>query len=158
MENLLKRLEYKIFKEYEKRVDIVTDYVWDYKNYQTNGITQIEHNETLNKFVLYYMTVFNLDVVITSGEICTIFENFDNFHVIGEDDVYNYKRYKSDIKEDFEPFYLIKEYGDNIGVVIKTNLRIESHHIILTNTDCSDYKIIDVWKLPTIKLIECFKN
>ena len=158
MENLLKRLEYKIFKEYEKRVDIVTDYVWDYKNYQTNGITQIEHNETLNKFVLYYMTVFNLDVVITSGEICTIFENFDNFHVIGEDDVYNYKRYKSDIKEDFEPFYLIKEYGDNIGVVIKTNLRIESHHIILTNTDCSDYKIIDVWKLPSVKLIDCFKK
>ena len=158
MENLLKRLEYKIFKEYEKRVDIVTDYVWDYKNYQTNGITQIEHNETLNKFVLYYMTVFNLDVVITSGEICAIFENFDNFHVIGEDDVYNYKRYKSDIKEDFEPFYLIKEYGDNVGVVIKTNLRIESHHIILTNTDCSDYKIIDVWKLPSVKLIDCFKK
>ena len=158
MEKILKRLEYKIFKKYEKKIDIVTDYVWDYKNYQTNGITQIEHNETLNKFVLYYMTVFNLDVVITSGEICTIFENFDNFHVIGEDDVYNYKRYKSDIKEDFEPFYLIKEYGDNVGVVIKTNLRIESHHIILTNTDCSDYKIIDVWKLPSVKLIDCFKK
>jgi len=158
MENLLKRLEYKIFKEYEKRVNIVTDYVWDYKNYQTKGITQIEHNETLNKFVLYYMKEFNLDVIITSGEICTIFENFDNFYIIGENDVYNYQRYKSDIKEDFEPFYLIKEYGDNVGVVIKTNLRIESHHIILTNTDGSDYKIIDVWKLPSIKLIDCFKK
>ena len=69
MENLLKRLEYKIFKEYEKRVSNVTDYVWDYKNYQTKGISQLEHNETLNKFVLYYMKEFNLDVVITSGEI-----------------------------------------------------------------------------------------
>jgi hypothetical protein len=158
MENILKRLEYKIFKKYEKRVGVVTDYVWDYKFYQTKGITQLEHNETLNKFVLYYMKEFNLDVVITSGEICTIFENFDNFYVIGEDDVYNYKRYKSDIKEDFEPFFLIKEGGDNIGVVIKTNFQISPHHIILTNTDGSDYKIIDVWKLPSIKLIDCFKK
>ena len=158
MENLLKRLEYKIFKEYEKRVSVVTDYVWDYKNYQTKDFSQLEHNETLNKFVLYYMKEFNLDVVITSGEICTIFENFDNFYVIGENYVSNYKRYKSDISNGFEPFYLIKESGNNIGVVIKTNFRLESHHIILTNTNGSDYKIIDVWKLPTIKLIECFKN
>jgi len=157
MENILKRLEYKIFKEYGKIVGVVTDYVWDYKSYQ-KGITQLEHNETLNKFVLYYMKEFNLDVVITSGEICTIFENFDNFYFIGENDVYNYQRYKSDISKDFEPFFLIKEDGNNIGVVIKTNFRIKSHHIILTNTDGSNYKIIDVWKLPNIKLIECFKN
>ena len=158
MENLLKRLEYKIFKEYKKRVSNVTDYVWDYKWYQTKGITQLEHNETLNKFVLYYMKEFNLDVVITSGEICAIFENFGNFYIIGENDVYNYKRYISDIRNDFEPFYLIKEEDNNIGVVIKTDIRIEPNNIILTNTDGSNYKIIDIWSLPSIKLIECFKN
>ena len=158
MENLLKRLEYKIFKEYKKRVSNVTDYVWDYKWYQTKGITQLEHNETLNKFVLYYMKEFNLDVVITSGEICVIFENFGNFYIIGENDVYNYKRYISDIRNDFEPFYLIKEEDNNIGVVIKTDIRIEPNNIILTNTDGSNYKIIDIWSLPSIKLNECFKN
>jgi len=104
------------------------------------------------------MKQFNLDVVITSGEICTIFEDFDGFYVIGENDVYNYERYKSDISHNFEPFYLIKEDGNNIGVVIKNNYEIESHHIILANTDGSDYKIIDVWNLPSIKLINCFKN
>lgn len=158
MEKLLKRFEYKIFKEYEKRIDDVKDYVWDYKCYQTKGITQLEHNETLNKFVLSYMKEFNLDVIITSGEICTIFENFEDFHIIGEADVYNYERYKSDITKDFEPFFLIREDGNNIGVVIKTDIRIEPNNIILTNTDGSNYKIIDIWSLPSIKLIECFKN
>jgi hypothetical protein len=158
MKNLLKRLEYKIFKEYEKKVNILPDYVWDYEWYQTDGITQLDHNETLNKVVLYHMKEFNLDVIITSGEICTIFENFENFYIIGENDVYNYKRYKSDIKEDFEPFFLIKEDVNNIGVVIKTDFKIESYHIILTNTDGSDFKIINVLNLPKIKLIEFFKK
>ena len=47
MENLFKRLEYKIFKEYEKRVSNVTDYVWDYKWYQTKEIrlkNELENN------------------------------------------------------------------------------------------------------------------
>ena len=104
------------------------------------------------------MKEFNLDVIITSGKICTIFENFEDFHIICEDDVYNYERYKSDITKDFEPFFLIREDGNNIGVVIKTDIRIEPNNIILTNTDGSNYKIIDIWSLPSIKLIECFKN
>ena len=157
MENLLKRLEYKIFKKYEKIVDEVKDYVWDYKK-PNNDITQLEHNETLNSFIRYYMKEFDLDVVITSGVICTIFDNFEDFHIISEHDVYNHKRYKSDIPRDFEPFFLIREDGNNIGVVIKTNIRIEPNNIILTNTDGSDYKIIDIWSLPSIKLIECFKK
>lgn len=157
MENLLKRLEYKIFKEYEKRVDEVKDYVWDYKK-PNNDITQLEHNKTLNSFIRYYMKEFDLDVVITSGVIGTIFDNFEDFHIIGKHDVYNYERYKSDITKDFEPFFFIRGDGYNIGVVIITNIRIEPNNIILTNTDGSNYKIIDVWSLPSIKLIECFKN
>jgi len=158
MKNLLKRLEYKIFKEYEKKVNSLSDYVWDYERHKTDAITQLEHNETLNKILLGYMKEFKLDVIITSGEICTIFENFENFYIIGENDVHNYKRYKSDIKEDFEPFFLIKEDVNNIGVVIKTDFKIESYHIILTNTDGSDCKIINVFNLPKIKLIEFFKK
>lgn len=157
MENLLKRLEYKIFKKYEKSIEEVKDYVWDYKKLN-NDITQLEHNETLNGFIRYYMKEFDLDVVITSGVICVIFDNFEDFHIIGERDVYNYKRYKSDVPNDFEPFYLIKEEDNNIGIVIKTDIRIEPNNIILSNTDGSNYKIIDVWSLPSIKLIECFKN
>ena len=156
MENLLKRLEYKIFKEYEKKIDKVKDYVWDYK--KPNDVSQLEHNERLNSFILYYMKEFNLDVVITSGIICTILNNFDNFHIIDENDVYNYKRHKSIIPNDFEPFYLIRENGNNIGVVIESNVRVEPNNIILTNTNGSNYKIIDVWNLPSIKLVECFKN
>lgn len=157
MVNLLKRLEYKIFKKYEKIVDEVKDYVWDYKK-PNNDITQLEHNKTLNSFIRYYMKEFDLDVVITSGIIGTIFDNFEDFHIIGENDVYNYKRYKCDISKDFEPFFFIREDGNNIGVVIITNIRIERNNIILTNTDGSNYKIIDVWSLPSIKLIECFKK
>jgi len=92
MENLLKSLEYKIFKKYEKKIEDVKDYVWDYKCCETEGITQLEHNKTLNSFIRYYMKEFNLDVIITSGKICTIFENFEDFHIICEDDVYNYER------------------------------------------------------------------
>lgn len=157
MKNLLKRLEYKIFKKYEKRIEEVKDYVWDYKK-PNNDITQLEHNETLNGFIRYYMKEFDLDVVITSGAICTIFDNFEDFHIISGHDVFNYKRYKSDISDDFEPFFLIREEDNNIGVVIKTDIRIEPNNIILTNTDGSDYKIIDIWSLPSIKLIECFKK
>ena len=54
MENILKRLEYKIFKKYEKKIEDVKDYVWDYKK-TNNDITQLEHNETLSRFVLFYM-------------------------------------------------------------------------------------------------------
>lgn len=157
MENKLKYLEYKIFKKYEKHFDGVKDCVWDYKKIN-DEITQIEHNETLNKFVLYYMKEFNLDIIITSPLICGIFDFFGNFLIIGKNDVYNHKRYISDISKGFEPFFLIREDGNNIGVVIRTDFRLEPNHIILTNTDGSDYKIIDVFNLPTIKLINCFKN
>jgi hypothetical protein len=135
----------------------VEDYYWDYKK-SNNDITQLEHNETLNNFLLCYMKEFNLDVIITSPLICGVFENFGNFHIIGRDDVYNYKRYKSDVSHDFEPFFLIIEDENNIGVVIKSNIRVETNNIIITNTNCSDIKIIDIWNLPTIKLINCFKN
>jgi len=157
MKELLKRLEYKIFNKYEKKAEDEKYYVWDYCKYHTD-ISQLEHNEKLNKFLLGYMKEFKLDVIITTGSICAIFENFGGFYIIGEEDVYNYKRYKSDISNGFEPFFLIKENDKNIGVVIKADYRIEPNNIILTNSDGSDYKIIDVWHLPSVKLIECFKN
>ena len=157
MKNILTTIEYKIFKKYEKYFEDVKDYVWDYKK-PNDDITQLEHNKTLGSFIRYYMKEFDLDVVITSGVIGTIFDNFEDFHIIGKHDVYNYERYKSDITKDFEPFFFIRGDGYNIGVVIITNIRIEPNNIILTNTDGSNYKIIDVWSLPSIKLIECFKN
>jgi hypothetical protein len=157
MENILKNIEYKVFKKYEKYFEDVKDYVWDYKK-PNNDITQLEHNETLNKFILYYMKEFSLDVVITSPLICTIFDNFHNFLIIGKNDVYNYERYKSDISKGFEPFFLIREDGNNIGVVIKTNFRVEPNNIILTNNNVSDIKIIDIWNLPMFKLIDCFND
>jgi len=157
MENLIKRLEYKIFKEYEKNVDKVKDYVWDYKK-SNNDITQLEHNESLNGFVRYYMKEFDLDIVITSGLICVIFDNFKDFHIISEHDVYNYERHKADISKNFEPFFLIRENDKNLGICIRTGFKIEPNNIILTNTDGSNYKIIDVWNLPNVKLIEYFKN
>jgi hypothetical protein len=104
------------------------------------------------------MKEFDLDVVIASRNICVIFDNFKDFHIISEHDVYNYKRYKADVSENFEPFFLIRENDKNLGICIRTDFKIEPNNIILTNTDGSDYKIIDVWNLPSIKLIECFKN
>jgi len=157
MEQILKQLEYKIFKYYEKNVDEVKDYVWDYKKLN-NYITQLEHNESLNSFVRYYMKEFDLDIVIASQLICVIFDNFEDFHIIGEHDVYNYKRYKADVSKNFEPFFLIRENDKNLGICIRTDFKIEPNNIILTNTDGSNYKIIDVWNLPNVKLIECFKN
>jgi hypothetical protein len=165
MQNLLNHLEYKVFKKYEKRTDIVTDYVWEY-NKRNPNITQLEYNKTLNRFIRYYMREFDLDVIIASGVVCTIFDNFEDFHLILANDVYNYERFKSDIKKDFEPFFLIKEISNetrditdkNIGIVIKSDVRLDPNNIILTNTDVSDFKVIDVWELPKIKLIECFKN
>lgn len=157
MKNILTTIEYKIFKKYEKYFEDVKDYVWDYKK-PNDDITQLEHNKTLGSFIRYYMKEFDLDVVITSPLICTIFDDFDNFLIIGKNDVYNYERYKSDISNDFEPFYLIREDGNNVGVVIRADFRVEPNNIILTSNDASDIKIIDIWNIPRFKLIDCFKN
>ncbi len=157
MEQILKRLEYKVFKYYEKNVDKVKDYVWDYKK-PNNDITQLEHNKSLNSLIRYYMKEFDLDIVIPSKLICVIFDNFEDFHIISEHHVYNYKRYKADVSKNFEPFFLIIENNKNLGICIRTDFRIAPNNIILTNTDGSNYKIIDVWNLPNVKLIECFKN
>lgn len=157
MKNVLTTIEYKIFKKYEKYFEDVKDYVWDYKK-PNDDITQLEHNKTLGSFIRYYMKEFDLDVVITSPLICTIFDDFDNFLIIGKNDVYNYERYKSDISNGFEPFYLIREDGNNVGVVIRADFRVEPNNIILTNNDASDIKIIDIWNIPRFKLIDCFKN
>jgi len=143
MKEILKRLEYKTFKEYEKNVDKVKDYVWDYKK-PNNDITQLEHNESLNSFVRHYMKEFNLDIIITSKLICDIFDNFKDFYIISEDDVYNMKKYKADFSKNFEPFFLIRENDKNLGICIRTDIRINPNNIILTNINDSNYKIIDV--------------
>jgi hypothetical protein len=46
----------------------------------------------------------------------------------------------------------------NMSVKICRKIKELKTNIILTNTDDSNYKIIDVWNLPNVKLIECFKN
>ena len=156
MENLLKTLEYQIFKKYETNPENFRDYVWDYNKSQ--GSSQLEHNNSFNDLLLKVMSENDLDIVIASGSICAILENFDDFYIISENDVYNYKRYKSDISKDFEPFYLIKEGNKNIGVVIKSNIKLKVNQVILTNTNGYKYRVLEINNLPEIKLIECFKN
>ena len=154
MEKILKKLEYRIFKKYDKGYVIDNKDIWSFN--KDNKNTQLEHNNNLRTKVLDIIKNEGLDVIITSGVVCTIFDNFDDFYLIGEDDVYNYKRYKSDITEDFQPFYLIRNI-EKIGIVIKADIKINDNHIIITDTQGSKIKIIEIVNLPSIKLIDCFK-
>ena len=156
MENILKTLEYWIFKRYETNPENFRDYVWDYNKLQESP--QLEHNNGFNDLLLKVMFENDLDVIIANGVTCAILENFQSFQVIGESDVYNYKRYKSDIPKDFEPFFLIKDGDKNIGVVIKSNIRLKQNQVILTNSGGFKYRVIEINNLPEIKLIECFKK
>ena len=154
MKRILKKLEYNIFKKYDKGYVIDNKDIWSFSKESEN--TQLEHNNNLRTKVLDIIKNEGLDVIITSGVVCTIFDNFNDFYLIGEDDVYNYKRYKSDIIEDFQPFYLIRNI-ENIGIVIKADIKINDNHIIITDTQGSKIKIIEIINLPSIKLIDCFK-
>lgn len=75
MENLLKHLEYKVFKNYEKRNDIVTDYVWNliYRN-----LKQMEQ-ETIEEAAKRLYPI----------HIKSIIDKYDDgiTNVIGEEDV-----------------------------------------------------------------------
>ena len=156
MQNLLKTLEHQIFKKYETNPENFIDYAWDYNKPQE--LSQLEHNNSFNNLLLKVMVDNNLDIIIANSVTCVILENFENFYIIGENDVYNYKRYKSDISKDFEPFFLIKKDNKNIGVVIKSDIRLKPDQVILTKTDGFKYRVIGINNLPQIKLIDCFKN
>ena len=157
MKKHLKQVQYKIFKEYEKYGNTfnVKDVTWDYT--KPNNISQIEHNEGLKRIIYNAIDEYGFNVIITSSPICVILDNFDEFYPIGEDDVHNYVRYKSEVCDDFEPYYLIKEDNKNIGLVIKTDIRLESNTVILTNSQVLDYMVVKINNLPLISLLDYFK-
>jgi hypothetical protein len=158
METLLKRLEYKIFDKEIENIELREKYLWDYCKYDKD-VTQLEHNDELKNNILKIIKDDKCNIIIASNEICTILENFDNFYIISEDDVYNYRRYKADIPKNFEPIFLIKENSNNIGLVIKSDfIKFNPNTIILTNSTGSHIKSLIVSNLPKIDLIEYFKN
>ena len=77
--------------------------------------------------------------------------------MIGEDDVHNFVRYKSELDNDFEPYYLIKEDNKNMGLVIRTDIRLEPNVIILTNSYLSDHMVVNIYDLPMVSLLDYFK-
>jgi hypothetical protein len=156
MEETLKRLQKKLLNIFKGGSTLDTKNIWDYKN--TSNLSQLEHNLNLKNKIKDLMESESLDIIITSPEICVILENFEDFFLIGKDDVYNYKRYKSDIPNDFQPFFLINDGDKNIGLVIKNDFKFNENDIILTNTQCTKYKLIRVDNIPFVKLLDFYRN
>lgn len=147
MKEIINRLEYSILNEYEQKNS--SNYTtWEYRNCVIN-ITQLEHNKTLCDVINQYLNKYQFDLIVTSPEICTIFDSFENYFIIYDDCL--------DDNKNFIPFYLVEKDNEFISVVIKSN-KINQNDIILCNTERTKFTIIHVVGLPEIKLIDFFKN
>ena len=164
MKNILNRLEYNIFDKYNLSLlpsKPYEEFIWDYRITQdsVDGISQLEHNESLCCLILENIKKYNLNVIIVSGCICEIFFNYERFHLINHKDVNNYQRYKKKVKTSFLPMFLIKgDGGENIGLVIQSNIKIKNDNIIITNSNGDYHRIMYIRNLPTVNLLDLFNK
>ena len=151
MELKLKRLLSKL-ETFSTEDNIVDN--WDFNNIDCK--TQKIHNLTLSTIIKNGLLNNNLDVIITSPEIATTFDDSDNFIMICPEDTYNPKRFL-DTPRDFSPVYFMVDGDRRIALVIITGLSCNRDEVILTNSYCDEISVIKIHGLPKISLLEHYK-
>lgn len=138
----------RIKENYKQADSIACAYNWDYK--PNLGINQLKHNKSLVSLICKRIEECGLNIIITSPEICTIFDsNYENFQIaeLSED-------LTSEINKDFEPMFVIIDNCKKIGLVIKNETIFDT--IVLTDSYGTKMCNIIVDNLPKVNLVDCF--
>lgn len=114
------------------------------------------HNLTLSTIIKNELSNNNFDVIITSPEVSTVFDDSDNFIMIRPEDTYNPKRFL-DTPRDFSPVYFMVDGDKRIALVIITGLSCNRDEIILTNSYCDEISVIKINGLTKISLLEHYR-
>ena len=138
----------RIKENYKQADSIGCAYNWDYK--PNLGVNQLKHNKSLVSLICKRIEECDLNIIITSPEICTIFDsNYENFQIaeLSED-------FTSEINKDFEPMFIIVDNVKKIGLVIKDETIFDK--IIFTDSYGAKMCKIIVDNLPKVNLVDCF--
>ena len=136
----LDRIEYQLKKD-SSGVTLTLDY-------KTNNLNEIVGS--------IFTNTNGLDILVVSPETYTVIEGHDDFHIITEDFIKNYKRFESDYSNNFEPIGFIIGEDNTLLVIINRNPWFKANGFVLTNTNTT--KLINgvINNLPTISLLDYF--